>query len=75
MAEPVAPHPHNGAIFGADLGRWLGIHKGVCCMWHVAKGTVITVQLNFLLGMEELEPERPPGPAVADVYPNVPGHF
>ena len=39
------------------------------------RGTVVTVWLNFPLGMEKSEPEPYLGQLVADVHPNVPGHF
>ena len=37
--------------------------------------TVFTIKLDSRLGMEQLETELPLRPAVADVHPDVPGHF
>lgn len=39
------------------------------------ESAILTVQLNFLLGVQQLEPALPLGHTVADVHPNVPGHF
>lgn len=39
------------------------------------ESAVLTIQLNFLFGVQQLEPALPLGHTVADVHPKIPGHF
>ena len=54
----------------------LYLAHGSACGWGQGDGGhCLTIQLDSLLGMEKLETELPLRPAVADVHPDVPGHF
>lgn len=55
----------------------LYLAHGSACGWGQSdRGTtVFTIKLNSLLGMQKLETELPLRPAIADVHPDVPGHF
>lgn len=39
------------------------------------EGAVLTIQVNFLFGVQQLEPALPLGHTIADIHPNIPGHF